>query len=203
MIPFPKLNPLRMIKNLPGDLSRKIFKEYIYSQVIHELCQYHHSKQFNPVLKNLIEECFNRCPGSLDEYLVSNDGVFMRPEPGWFDNNHRYFIRMEPEDASRLQAYDPNFFFEILPTPGTQQLLDDVRRRGIFKLPPRGKHPMYESFVGFKKYYIVYVTIRERLTDKQWVNQICTFEKRDSNWVCQNEEYKYIRLPANCFKYFI
>jgi hypothetical protein len=178
-----------MINTLPTDLSRKIIKEYLYSEVIRELSQYHHSQRFKPVLTEMIEER----PGSLDEYLVNRYGVFIRPNPGWFDRNNRYFIRMEPKDSSRLQAYDPDFFFEIVPTPGTQKLLDDFRRRGVWKNPNIDTEAMSRA----KKYYEVYVTTCNR-GDKPVVTRIFTLERND----CQNEEYDYIQLPMDWFDLF-
>jgi hypothetical protein len=175
---------------LPTDIYRKIFKDYVYLEVIHELKQYHHSQKLNLALAEMIRECFEY-PGAFDEYLVNNDGVFVRPEPGWFGGSRLYFIRMDPEDSVRLQSRHRSFLFEIIPTRETQQLLDDFRRFVSTRMS-------YEAFFQLKKYYEIHLTV-----DDCPPVRILTFEKSNPDIVCDKistkDEYKHVKLPKRIF----
>jgi len=179
--------------NLPSDLIRKIFKEYIYPSVMYELHQYHHSQRFKRVLREFLEECF------IDEYVVHNDGVFVRPEPGWFSlSRGSYMIRMDPTDSSRLQRYDRDFFFEIIPTKETQQLIDHIRRRG--------RHDLSNTLFQTKKYYDVCITAMSReyrrtFEERQVSTRIFTFEKGEPE-ICHPENNS-IKLPKRWFDTFM
>jgi hypothetical protein len=166
--------------HLPTDLYQKIIKDWVYPQILAELYRYHHTRRFKRVLNELVEWLDEQ----VDEYVVTNEGVFVLPEPGYFDMDRKYSIRIEPKDAIHLLR---DYRFEIIPTKETQKQIDHFRRRQVYSgsLTPNLLEPI-------RKYYEIYGVARNR-------KLIFTFEQTDPTVIrVNNERRTYIHLPNGC-----
>jgi hypothetical protein len=141
-----------MTHQLPPDLWRLLFKDWVYSVVLLELYRYHHAQRLTKVLDEGIG--FPR-----DPYFVTTDGVFILPKDGQF-----YYVCLDTKDWVRYlaDADQRDFSVEIEPTRETQQLLDDFRRSG----PRPGHRPQdhLEAFQRIPKHYTVSILSKGRKT---------------------------------------